>query len=150
MKFHWNNQSHLPDFIILNTGWIEKYFQLEAVDKKLFKDPAVIFRDGGYILSITQGERVLGVCALMKTNETIYELARMAVDESEQGKGIGRLMLDEVIKHSQENDIKKLTIVSNTKLKAAIGLYKSYGFKVVSEGPHPIYQRGNIEMEKYI
>jgi len=150
MKIHWNENDHLQGFVELNTQWIEKYFQLEDIDIDLFKDPSIIYRNGGYILSISDRGNVVGVCALIKKNDETYELARMAVDEFEHGKGIGKLMLNELLKKSKAIGVKKITIVSNTILEAAVGLYQTYGFETVYSGPHPVYSRGNIVLEKFI
>ncbi len=149
MEFHWNKEAHLPDFIRLNKHWIEKYFYLEEIDEQLFSDPSIIYRNGGSIISVTENNRVLGVCALMKETDSVCELARMAVAETEQGKGVGRLILHEIANRAVQTGTKKVFLVSNTKLKAAIKLYLKDGFQIVSEGQHPIYQRGNIVMEKY-
>lgn len=150
IKIHWNNYDHLQDFVDLNTQWINKYFELEETDIDLFDDPSVIFRNGGYILSITDDDNVVGVCALIKENDHIFELARMAVSEAQQGKGIGKLILNELLMKSKAIGIKKITIVSNTVLEAAIGLYQSFGFKTVFNGQHPEYLRGNVVLEREI
>ena len=148
MEIHWNKVSHLSAFVNLNNHWIEKYFQLEEMDTVLSKDPAMIIRDGGHILSITDANQVIGVCALFKKNNDIYELARMAVLETKQGQGIGKRLLQELIDFSEEQNAKKLILVSNTKLTAAIHLYRTFGFQPVFKGQHPEYNRGNIIMEK--
>ncbi len=149
MKIFWNEESHLRDFVALNNAWIEKYFELEENDRNLAKDPAKIIRDGGYVLTVTDNDRVIGSCALFKSDDENYELARMAVIESEQGKGIGKLLMEEILSCARRIGAKRLFLVSNTKLEAAIRLYKSFGFKTIFEGQHPSYNRGNIIMEKY-
>ena len=150
MKLHWDDKSHLSEFVRLNNIWIEKYFQLESFDRELANDPASIFRSGGHILSVTDDEQVIGVCALFRDSDDVYELARMAVSDTKQGKGIGTLLLQEIINLSQNKGIKKLFLISNTKMEAAINLYKKFNFRTVSEGQNPIYKRGNILMEKYL
>ncbi len=150
MKTFWDEESHLSDFITLNNCWIEKYFKLEDNDRELTKDPTMILRKGGHVLTVTRENKVVGVCALFRESDEVYELARMAVAETEQGSGIGRLLLQEVIRFAKEEGAKKLFLISNTKLVAAVNLYKHFDFKVVSEGQHPTYRRGNIVMEKFL
>ena len=150
METHWNNKSHLTTFVDLNNSWIEKYFQLEEMDKILSRDPAVIIRDGGHILSITNHNQVIAVCALFRESDEIYELARMAVCDSEQGKGIGKILLQKAIHYARDRGVKKLFLVSNTKMTAAMHLYRSFDFQTVFKGQHPEYKRGNIIMEKIL
>ncbi len=150
MKLHWDEELHLSDFVLLNNAWIEKYFQLEAFDRELANDPARILRNGGHILSVTKNDSVVGVCALFQDSDDTYELARMAVSETAQGQGIGSLLLTEIINFSNQNRIKRLYLISNTLLEPAINLYKKFDFETISTGPHPVYKRGNIVMEKIL
>lgn len=150
MKIHWNEKEHLNDFIKLNKSWIEKYFELEDVDRKLFENPVKVFNDGGFILTITEDGNVVGTCALFKDTQEKYELARMAVAESQQGRGIGKILMVEALDFARIRGMKKIFLVSNTKLKAAIGLYKKFGFETTFKGQHTYYKRGDIVMEKDI
>ena len=123
------------------------FFELEENDQRLAQDPGKIIRNGGHVLTITDNNRVVGCCALFKNENRTYEVARMAVCQSEQGKGIGKLMMNEILSFAKKIAARKLYLVSNTRLEAAIHLYKSFGFKIVYEGQNPSYRRGNIVME---
>ena len=149
MKVHLNEKQHLQDFVHLNHQWIEKYFELEEADKKLAQTPERIIEQGGYIISITENDQVVGVCALFSKGDG-YELARMAVSDSARGKGYGRKLMHEALLKLEEIGADKVRLYSNTILKAAINLYKSCGFETVFEGPHADYARCNIIMDKLI
>lgn len=69
MNIHWDEESHLAEFVALNNAWIERYFQLEEFDHELAKNPSRIFQDGGHILSITDNDEVIGVCALFRESD---------------------------------------------------------------------------------
>ena len=96
MVIHENNLNHLTDFIRLNEEWIVKYFSLEEVDIELARNPASIVESGGYIFSIVENEDVVGVCALFKESEGVYELARMAVSNKMRGNGYGKTLMNAV------------------------------------------------------
>jgi ribosomal protein S18 acetylase RimI-like enzyme len=149
-KLFINNESHYKDFIALNELWITEHFTLEANDIVLAKNTESVVLKGGYILSLFESEQVVAVCALFKQDNGEFELSRLAVDESYRRKGYGERLVNEAIKILQENNIKKVSLMSNTKLKAAISLYKKNGFKVLYEGKHPVYSRTNIVMERNI
>lgn len=144
---HINKREHLPDFIRLNEQWISEHFALEAVDRALAANPAAIIDDGGFVFTMTDGDEVLGCCALFKSSDDEFELARMAVSPSRRGGGLGRQLIEAAIGKAMELNAKRVYLVSNTKLESAIALYRKTGFTTVSLGQHPVYARANIEME---
>jgi ribosomal protein S18 acetylase RimI-like enzyme len=134
-------------FTDLNLAWVEKYFVVEALDKEVLGDPENnIIRRGGYIYFAICDGSVAGTFALLKKQDGIYELAKMAVSEAFQGKKIGNRMLAFCISKAKTLNIKKLILFSNTILKPAIHLYRKYGFTEVSLG-NSEYTRSNIKME---
>jgi len=145
-----NKKEYLKDFIQLNEEWIQKYFEIEQIDIELAENTYKIIEEGGYIFSIIEDKKVIGVCALINNTNDIYELARMAISNQYHGKGYGSLLMKTCLKKLKDINAKKVHLVSNTKLETAIGLYQKYGFTTVSIGQHPIYKRANIEMERHI
>jgi putative acetyltransferase len=145
-----NSKEQLADFIRLNEEWISHYFQLEDTDKKLAADPYQVVDQGGYIFSLVSDEEVVGVCALFNNGDGVYELARMAVSPTHHGKGYSKLLMEHCVAKLKSIGANKVYLVSNTKLVAAIQLYKQFGFQTVSEGPHPVYSRANIVMERAV
>jgi len=117
------------------------HFALEEADKKLSENPSIIIDKNGYIFSLVVENKVVGVCALFNEGKGIFELARMAVLASHQGKGLGKALIKKCLLKARSINAKKVYLVSNTKLEAAMGLYKKYGFVTVQTGQHPIYSR---------
>ncbi|WP_373295235.1 GNAT family N-acetyltransferase [Undibacterium macrobrachii] len=111
-------------------------------------DPHQVIDKGGYIFSLVSGEEVVGVCALFNNGDGVYELARMAVSPAHHGKAYSNLLMQHCLDKLKTIHAKKVYLVSNTKLTAAIHLYKKFGFQTVFEGPHPVYSRANIVMER--
>jgi putative acetyltransferase len=147
IQIHRNNKFHLNQFIDLNEEWIKQYFYIEDVDIKLASNPQSIIENGGFIYSATHNNEVVGVCALFYESSLVFELARMAVLTSYQKKGIGLQLANFAIGEARSMNARKVILLSNTKLEAAIKLYKHLGFLTVFEGQHPIYKRCNIVME---
>ena len=148
MRIETDNESHCSAFIRLNELWITEHFVLEDVDRELAADPYKIVREGGHILSLVKSGKVIGVCALFKESPRRYQLARMTVDPGERGKGYGEILLQTAIEKARESGAKSLYLLSNTAaLGIAITLYRKYGFRTLTEGPHPVYARCNIVME---
>ncbi|MCB1889613.1 MAG: GNAT family N-acetyltransferase [Rhodocyclaceae bacterium] len=148
MPIEIDNEDRCAEFIRLNELWITEHFGLEASDRKLAEDPYRIVRDGGHILSLVEEDRVLGVCALFRDSPQRYQLARMAVAPAERGKGHGAQLLQAAITQAERAGAESVYLLSNTVLASAIALYRRHGFETVSEGPHPVYARCNIVMER--
>lgn len=148
LELHINNSSHYADFIALNEQWISHYFSLEAADHALAANPGAVIDKGGYILSLTQEGKVLGVCALFKQTDGNYELARLAVDKNFRHQGHGDRLIKAALSILISNGVPKVSLMSNTRLTPALALYRKHGFQAVLEGPHPVYTRTNIVMEK--
>ena len=141
--------SYQPLFKSLNENWITSHWQLEPHDLETLDYPQENILDkGGYIFVATYKDKPIGVCALCRMNDSIYdyELAKLAVSPSGHGKGIGQLLCKAVIDKAKALDAKKLFLESNTLLKPAISLYRKLGFKELNEY-HPAYARGDIQME---
>lgn len=140
-------------FRSLNEAWIEKHFSLEADDLLMLNDPnAHIVAKGGQIYMALVDGSVAGCCALLALGDGIYELAKMAVAEQLQGRGIGRKLLEFVIADAKAIGAKLLILGSNTKLASAVHLYESFGFQHVlpEELPPSPYVRANVHMRLYL
>ena len=59
------------------------------------------------------------------------EIMNIVTKKEERHQGIGKLLLNEIIKISKENNIYLINLEVNAKNTIAINLYKKYNFKVV-------------------
>lgn len=135
------------DFKRLNCEWIDKYFQLEDADHQSLSHPdEKILRPGGHIFMARYKGEIVGTCALIKKNDSTYELAKMAVTDKAKGKGVGWLLGQAAINKAHELSAETVFLESNTILEPAINLYLKLGFQKVIGQPSP-YQRCNIQME---
>lgn len=131
----------------INEEWITRHFKMEEADHKYLDNPgAYILDKGGYILIALYKGEAIGVCALIKAGDNVFELAKMAVSAEGRGKGIGFILGKEAIDKARKSGAKTVYLESNTILRPAINLYQKLGFKKVSGHPSP-YERCNIQME---
>jgi len=134
------------DFARLNRAWIEKYFAMEDSDRKVFAAPEQIVKKGGTIFFVRLGKKIVATCALIKVDATTYELAKMAVDEAYQGMGIGQLLLKNCLDRAARCKATSLTLETNTRLKAAVTMYRKFGFEPVDNAVSP-YKRVDLIMK---
>jgi GNAT superfamily N-acetyltransferase len=85
-------------FARLNQAWIEKYFRLEEKDRATLENPRkYILENGGQIFVAMAGAHVAGCVALVRIDNRTYEVAKMAVDEAFQQRGVGRTLMNAAI-----------------------------------------------------
>lgn len=150
VRIHHDRPDHLPDFVRLVEAWIGATWGMEPADNALSRDPQRILRNGGSILSLARGDRVLGVCALFREGPDRFQLARMTVAAHERGKGYGEQLLVAALGRAREMGAASVYLLTNTALGPAVHLYRKHGFRTVREGPHPEYARCNLVMERRI
>jgi putative acetyltransferase len=133
----------------LNRDWIETYFVVEDADRAVFADPvAAVLRPGGQIFFVTEGETVLGTCAVLRHGGAECEIAKMAVAPEARGRGLGDLLLRAAVEFAVSVGARRAIIVSNTALAPALQLYRKHGFIQVPLAADTRYQRANIRMER--
>jgi GNAT superfamily N-acetyltransferase len=134
-------------FRTLNEWWIRKYFGMEEHDNDiLFNPEGYVLAKGGHIFFAVANGIPVGCCALIPTEPGVYEVAKMAVDESVQGAGIGRKVLSYTVEQGRRLGATSLYLETNNKLRNAIHLYESLGFKHLPPRVSP-YSRANVFME---
>jgi N-acetylglutamate synthase-like GNAT family acetyltransferase len=141
------NDTFAQAFYNLNLQWLETYFYVEPYDREVLSKPVQhIIHPGGEIFFITQNNTAIGTVALVKRGDGVFELTKMAIEPSKQGKKLGQQLLQHCIDFAKENNFKQLYLYSNTKLENAIHIYKKHGFKQVAIPEDNPYKRSNIKM----
>ena len=137
-------------FRTLNEEWITRYFTLEVKDRETLNDPVhSILLKGGYIFMAYAGAEAVGCVALIPMRDGVYEISKMAVSPNLRGRGIGRRLLQHAIEQARNIGARSLFLGSNTRLKDAVHLYESVGFRHV--GPETLppmpYTRADVFMQ---
>ena len=136
------------NFKALNIEWLEKFFWVEPHDEEVLGKPEkYIIGPGGSIFFVQDNEEILGTVALMKMEDGVFELTKMAITPSAQGKKLGQKLLAYAIAYAKNKGWNKLIIYSNRKLENAIYIYKKYGFEEIPIEENNPYARGDIKMQ---
>jgi DNA-binding MarR family transcriptional regulator/GNAT superfamily N-acetyltransferase len=142
------NKKYRTDFKKLNVEWLKEYFTVEPTDEKMLNNPEKeIIRKGGEVFFALYNDEVVGTCAMIKINEEVFELAKMAVTKPVQGKQVGRKLCLTAIGYAVTKNAKKIALDTNEKLTAAINLYRKLGFVVVPYQYEDKYERDLFRME---
>lgn len=142
--FSEGQENHIKE---LNFHWLRKFFRIEENDELTLSNPKEYIIDkGGHIFYAKIDNEIVGVVALLYVNTTSFELAKFAVNENHQGKGIGNALINYCIDFCKNSNIESLHLYSNRTLSAAIHLWKKFGFQEIplEDG---LYDRANIKMK---
>lgn len=134
----------------LSEEWIMAYFSIEEKDRQLFDDPeGQIIAPGGMILIVETRGVPVGCCAIIARDDDTFEVAKMAVTKEHQGKGLGRLLLQSCIDRARYLGRRRLYLETNSRLEAAVALYRKLGFVEIPPGnwPPSEYARVDLVME---
>lgn len=117
-----------PEFDRINRAWIETLFRIEPADEAVLRAPDQILAGGGTILFARVGARVVGTVALVRLGPDEFEIAKMGVDPDQRGQGIGDALMAAIIDEARRRGARRLKIETNSRLAAALRLYRRYGF----------------------
>ncbi|SEW52674.1 GNAT family N-acetyltransferase [Chitinophaga arvensicola] len=122
-------------------------------DLLLLADPSVVmintylpFSDV-YILE--QQQQVIAVYVLLKDNDAL-EIKNIAVNPAYQGKGLGKILLQDATQRARANGVKRLCIATGNSSIAQLYLYQRQGFEITAvqknyftlHYPESIYENG--------
>lgn len=138
---------HKKFFTEINARWIEKYFEIEPYDFEQFDRSKEIFIDeDGYIFIGIIEEKPMASFALLKLEDGIFELSKMAVSIEYLGQGYGNQLMKFCIDFAQKNRFLEIILYTHTKLESAVHLYRKFGFKELKLEPNAPYKRANLKL----
>ena len=121
------------DFYRISKDWLEGFGLWEPIDDMLCKNPVdQIIRKNGEIFiarDVQNNNQCIGIVAIRETAAG-FELMKMRVIPTYQGKGIGKKLCQKAIEFAKSKRAKSIVLSTTSDLKIAIGLYEKMGFKI--------------------
>ena len=84
-------------------------------------------KNNAYYIIAKENEEILGFAGIIDTVEQ-YEITNIVVKKDYRKKGVGTLLLNNIIDYVKSSKKRKIYLEVNTKNKSAIALYKKHGF----------------------
>ena len=94
-------------------------------------------------------ECACGTCMVKPMEADTWEICKLGSNKNANHKGCGSAVFEAAMKWAEDHGAKRLCIISNSKLKAALHIYHKYGFQEIKLGDYE-YVRGDIAFEKIL
>ena len=97
-----------------------------------------------------ENEEAVGCGAFKEYEPNVAEIKRMFVNPNHRNKGIAKMILNELINWSQQENYTSAILETADKLKPAIKLYKSFGFEIIPKYGQYINSASSVCMKKIL
>jgi putative acetyltransferase len=139
---------HAGRFAQLNREWLEAYGFMEPPNEEQLADPQTYFlgRGGQIFVALHEGN-VVATCAIIPHGVDEFELAKLTVSPAFRGQGIARRLVERCLAYARERAARRVILVSNSQLQAALRLYESFGFEHRATPSAREYKHQDVYME---
>jgi ribosomal protein S18 acetylase RimI-like enzyme len=103
----------------------------QGFEDELARLPGEYASPKGSLLLAVDGKNTAGCVAVRKYNGDVCEMKRLYLRPKYRGVGLGRKLAEKIIKEAERIGYSSIRLDTLKKLKEAMGLYESLGFKRV-------------------
>ena len=134
------------------SAWVETDLCFQNFEKELAALPGSYAEPDGRLLLAFHEAQLAGCVGLRKIGEGICEMKRLFVRDAFRGKGIGRGLIEAIIREATEIGYQRMRLDTlPPQMNDAIALYRSFGFKEIEpyyENPVPGAKFMELNLEK--
>ena len=150
MKLIEYDPKYKEDFVQFNKDWIiDNFGFLEDEDIKTFEKMDEELANGAMIYFAIERDSALACCMAKPMENTTWEICKLASNKNRPHSGCGSAVFEAAVQWAIDHGAKRLFILSNSSLKAAIHIYEKFGFNEIKLDDYA-YVRGNIAFERFI
>lgn len=134
------------------SAWVETDLCFQNFEKELAALPGSYAEPDGRLLLAFHEAQLAGCVGLRKIGEGICEMKRLFVRNAFRGKGIGRNLIESIVREAKETGYERMRLDTlPPQMNDAIALYRSFGFKEIEpyyESPVPGAKFMELNLEK--
>lgn len=128
-------------------AWLGIDLTFQSFDEELAGLPQPYTRPEGFLLLAESAGTIVGCVAAKKLGEGLAEAKRLYVTAEYRGRGIGRQLMEQLIRETQKIGYRAVRLDTLPQMQAARTLYEALGFRRIAAYYHnPI--AGTVYMER--
>ena len=89
---------------------------------------------------------VIGTCGIAPHGPGEFELRKLAVSASAQGRGIGMQLVEACLDFARQRGAHRISLISNSRLVPALRLYERAGFRSAPLPANNPFVTGDVHM----
>ena len=114
-------------------SWLGLSLCFQNFERELAELPGAYAEPDGRLLLARHNDELAGCVALRQLSERTCEMKRLFVRETFRGKGIGRLLIETIIRNAKEIGYERMLLDTlPPRMNDAIALYRSIGFNEIA------------------
>jgi len=114
-------------------SWLGLSLCFQNFEKELAELPGAYAEPDGRLLLARDNDELAGCVVLRKIGDGSCEMKRLFVRDTFRGKGIGRLLIETIIRKAKEIGYERMLLDTlPPRMNDAIALYRSIGFKEIA------------------
>lgn len=137
-----------PDFQKLTNQFDEYLIEIDGDERDFFVQLNNIYIQN--VVVAYENNEAVGCGAFKEYEPNVAEIKRMFVSPNHRNKGIAKMILQELINWSQQENFTSAILETADKLKPAIKLYKSFGFEIIPKYGQYINSASSVCMKKIL
>ena len=125
--------------------WLNVSLCFQGFEDELISLPGKYAAPEGRLYILKYNDKFSGCIALRKIEDDICEMKRLYLKEDIRGKGIGKELVEKIIKDAKDIGYKKMRLDTiKEKMPNAVSMYERYGFVEIepyyhNPNPHTLY-----------
>ena len=114
-------------------SWLGLSLCFQNFERELAELPGAYAEPDGRLLLARDNDELAGCVALRQLSDRSCEMKRLFVRDTFRGKGIGRLLIEMIIRNAKEIGYERMLLDTlPPRMNDAIALYRSIGFKEIA------------------
>lgn len=125
--------------------WLNVSLCFQGFDEEVKSLPGKYSPPDGRLYIVKYDDKYSGCIALRKLEKDICEMKRLYLKEDVRGKGIGKLLVEKIIKDAKDIGYNKMRLDTiKDKMPNAVDIYKKFGFAEIlpyyhNPNPHTLF-----------
>ena len=94
-------------------------------------------------------DEIVGSVFLVKQSKTVAKLRLLQVGPAARGLGIGKRLVEECVRFARQAGYRKITLWTQSELRAARGIYEKAGFRLIGKKRHSDWGKDELVAETW-